>query len=646
MKRARLLLILLVFPATLCAQLPPLVPREILFGNPQYLSPQVAPDGRKLAWVEPDQSDVLNVWVKTLPSGSPKLLTRDPKRGIREFFWQPDSKFLIYLQDNDGDENWQLRQIAADGNSRTFRPLTPANVQARVFKVDPQHPDQIVIGLNQRDRRFHDAYRLELTTGRLTLLAENSGDVKYFVADNTMNVRAAYAQLADGSGEVRIRDEANGKWRRLAGWSDDEVEGTVLAFTPDNESLWYTTSVGANTAQLVETEIATGKTRVLASDKEQQYDAGKIITHPTTNKLQAVQFNRAMIEWDPLDAAFANELAALQKAHRGTIEILSRDNKDRLWTVAYTVDDGPVAYYLYDRVRKKAQFLFHDRPALAKYKLAKMQPVTFNASDGLKLFGYLTLPPVPPEQQKKLPLIVYPHGGPYARDDWGFYEQSQLFANRGYAVLQINYRGSTGYGKRHLQAGFRERGGKMSSDLIDGKRWAVAQGYADPAKTCMYGVSYGGYAVLIALAFTPDEFACGLEAYGASNLVSLLKSFPPWWTLYRRQWERRVGYAREEEFLKSRSALFKVGQIKAPLLIGQGANDPRVVKAESDQMVAALRANKKQVEYLVFPDEGHGFLRPENRTRWFAAVETFLATQLGGRKQKAGPGESWESLKQ
>jgi dipeptidyl aminopeptidase/acylaminoacyl peptidase len=641
-------LLFLALTTVASAQLPDLVPRKVLFGNPEYLSPQVSPDGKMLAWIAPDKSGVLNIWVRAMSTLQPKarLITADPKRGIREaFFWTPDARHIIYLQDNDGDENWQLRAVEVTQKPGDFKALTPVGSQTRLLKVSSEYPDQVVIGLNQRDARFHDAYRLDLKTGKLELLAENPGDVEYFVADNAMQVRAAYAQLEDGSGEVRVRDTAMSPWRKLAGWSDEEVEGRVLGFTPDNKSVWYTTSVGPNSAQLVETEVATGKTRVIAKDKGDQYDAGNILTNPKTDALEAVEFNRALREWEAIDPAMRADLAALQKTHRGTIEILSRDKVDTNWTVAFNVDDGPVAYYTYNRKSKRAKFLFYDRPELAKYKLAKMQPVEFPASDGLKLFGYLTLPPVPKSQQKNLPLIVYPHGGPYDRDDWGFYGQSQLFANRGYAVLQINYRGSTGYGKKHLQAGFRERGGKMSTDLIDGKNWAVAQGYADPKKSCMYGVSYGGYTVLIAMAFTPDAFTCGVEAYGASNLVSLLKSFPPYWTLYRRQWERRVGYAHEEEFLKSRSALFKVDQIKAPLLVGQGVNDPRVVKAESDQMVKALRDNGKEVEYLVYPDEGHGFLRPENRTKWFAAVESFLAEHLSGRKEPAGEGEDWKGLR-
>jgi dipeptidyl aminopeptidase/acylaminoacyl peptidase len=655
---ARLLLVFLsVLTSFAYSQLPPLIPRKVLFGNPQHLEPQVSPDGRYLAWIAPDPRQVLNIWVRGIhePASRARVVTADPKRGIRDFFWQQDSRHIIYYQDKDGDENWHLFQAAIHGDP-AVRDLTPLPVQTRLIAISPQFPDQIVVGLNHRDARFHDAYRLHVSTGKLELLAENPGDVEYFVADHNLDVRAAYAQLENGSAEIRIRDRASGPWRKLTGWGDDEVEGAVLAFSPDNRSLWYTSSVNANTAQLLETEIASGKTRVVAGDRAQQYDAGRIIAHPKTHKLQAVEFNRAKREWQVLDPALRADFAALSRqiprrndsranVPRGYFEIVSRDARDSTWTVSYTRDDGPVMFFLYDRTAKRAQFLFDDRPELNSFRLAKMQPVTFPASDGLKLFGYLTLPALPRNQQSHLPLIVYPHGGPYDRDDWGYNSMVQLFANRGYAVLQIDYRGSTGYGKKHLQAGFRERGGKMSTDLVDGKRWAVSQGYADPEKTCMYGVSYGGYAVLIALAFTPDEFACGVEAYGASNLVSLLRSFPPYWTLYRRQWERRVGYAHEEEFLKSRSALFKVDRIKAPLLIGQGSNDPRVVKAESDQMVHAMREMNKLVDYLVFPDEGHGFLRPENRTRWFGAVETFLADHLGGRAEPPGPGENWNALR-
>lgn len=621
------------------AQQPELIPRAVLFGNPEKMSPQVSPDGKQLAYIAP-QNGVLNVWVRPLAGGEARVVTADKKRGIREFFWRPNVKHIIYPQDRDGDENWHLYLV--DVNSGETRDITPMEkVQARVVSLHPRFPDQMVVGLNHRDARYHDAYRLHLNTGKLELLAENPGDVEYYVADNKLEVRAAFARMKDGGAEIRVRDAAGKPWRVLTAWGPDEVDGELLAFSPDDQSLWFTNSAGADTGRLVEMHIASGKSRVIRDDP--QYDAGKILVHPQKRTLDAVQFVRTRTDWEPVDKAIGHDLAALRKATKADITILSRDHRDRYWTVAAVVDDGPTRYYLYDRRTRKPEFLFSDRPALERYKLAKMQPVSFSAADGLRLHGYLTLPV---GQKLPGPLVVLVHGGPYARDEWGYDDRVQWLANRGYGVLQVNYRGSTGYGKKYLQASFRERGGKMSTDLIDGKNWAMQQGYADAKRTCMYGVSYGGYAVLVALSFTPEEFACGIEAFGASNLVSLLESFPPYWALYRLQWERRVGsLERDEDFLKSRSPLFQIHRIKAPLLIGHGANDPRVVQAESDQVVAALRENGKEVEYILFPDEGHGFLRPENRTRWFAAVESFLAKHLGGRAEPPAPEEDWRPLR-
>ncbi|MBS1853445.1 MAG: S9 family peptidase [Acidobacteria bacterium] len=600
-----------------------------------------------LAWIAPHQG-ILNVWVRRMGEAPERarVLTADRGRGIHDFFWQADSRHIIYERDHDGDENWVFYQISAEGAEKLARQLTPTGAQALLIARRAQFPGRIVIALNGRDARFHDAYLLDLSSGQKTLLAQNPGDVEYFVADQKLQVRAALARLPDGSAEIRVRDISGGEWRRLAGWTADDVDGELLAFSPDDQAVWYTSSLGSDTGRLLETDVKSSRTRLLAEDSQQQFDAGKILVHPRTRALEAVQFNRERNHWEATDAAIAKDFAVLEKAHRGDFSVLSADDANQIWTVAYTVDDGPTYYYLYDRRGRKATLLFSNRPALEKYKLAEMRPVKFAARDGLVMHGYLTLPVLPAAQQKDLPLIVYPHGGPYQRDDWGYNDDAQLLANRGYAVLQINYRGSTGYGKKFLQAAFRERGGKMSTDLLDGKNWAVQQGYADAKRSCIYGVSYGGYAVLVAVAFTPEEFVCGVEAYGASNLVSLLQSFPPWWSLYRLQWERRVGYAKEEEFLKSRSALFQVQNIRVPLLIGQGVNDPRVAKSESDQMVAALRKNGKEVTYIVFPDEGHGFVRPENQERWYAAVEAFLAKQLGGRAEPPGTDGDWKKFEQ
>jgi dipeptidyl aminopeptidase/acylaminoacyl peptidase len=640
----------------LSAQDAQLIPRQVLFGNPERSIPQVSPDGTKLAYIAP-KDGVLNIWVRGLDVNNARVVTADKKRGIRSFFWQGDSSHLLYLLDRDGDENYHLYQASLSNPRTGAQDLTPlGEVQTRIIAVNPNFPDRILIALNQRDPRYHDAYLLWPDTGKLELVAQNPGDVEYFIADNNLEVRAAFARLPDGSAEIRIRDSKSAPWRKFVAWSADEVDGRIAAFSPDNKRLWFTSSMGRDTSALIEADLVNGQQRVLAQDAHydaggflamlpDEYDDARIVVHPTKRNLQAVQFIRERAGWELVDPAIKADFTQLGKTREGDFEVISRDKADTSWIVAYTVDDGPVFYYLYRRPQRHAELLFSDRPQLEKYKLAKMQPFSFKAADGLLLHGYLTLPVV--ANPKKLPTVILVHGGPYARDEWGYHATVQWLANRGYAVIQLNYRGSTGYGKKYLQASFRERGGKMSTDLIDAKRWAVQQGYTDPKRTCMYGVSYGGYAVLVALAFTPDEFACGVEAFGASNLVSLLKSFPPYWALYRLQWERRVGsLAKDEEFLKSRSPLFKVQQIKAPLLIGHGVNDPRVVKAESDQVVAAIRQSGKKVEYIVFPDEGHGFLRPENRTKWFAAVETFLAQQLGGRTEPPAKEEDWSELRQ
>ncbi len=625
--------------------LPRLIPRSVLFGNPERKSPLISPDGTRLAWIQP-RNGVLNVWIRDLAKGpeTARAVTFDTRRGIRNFLWRGDSRHILYFQDYDGDENWNLFETGITPAESEPRNLTPGKFQAKVVSHLPQFPEKMVIAWNRRDARFDDAYLLDLDGGTVGLLAENPGDVEYYIADSRLRVRAALARLANGSAEIRVRDDEDSPWRRLCGWTADDVDGQLLSFSADDRAVWYTSSEGSDTGRLLETDLRTGKTRVLASDRAGEFDAGRIMINSKSLSLEAVEFIRDRGQWEAIDPSIADDFAVIRAAREGDFEVLSRDLADRLWTVSYMTDDGPTWFYLYDRQTRTARPLFRDRPDLESYKLAKMEPVSFRARDGLLLHGYLTLPVLPAGEQRGLPFIVYPHGGPYQRDNWGFNEDVQLLANRGYAVLQINYRGSTGYGKKFLRAAFRERGGKMSTDLLDGKKWAIERGYADPRRTCMYGVSYGGYAVLVALAFTPDEFACGVEAYGASNLVSLLNSFPPWWTLYRLQWESRVASIKEEEFLRSRSPLFKADRIKAPLLIGQGGNDPRVAKSESDQMVAELRKSGKDVTYIVFPDEGHGFERPENNRKWFAATEWFLAGHLGGRSEPPAPDEDWKPL--
>ena len=347
-------------------------------------------------------------------------------------------------------------------------------------------------------------------------------------------------------------------------------------------------------------------------------------------------FVRARTEWKVLDPAVKDDLEVLQKLHRGDFSVVSRTQDDKTWLVAYTTDDGPVAYYLYDRAAKKPTLLFTNNSKLEKVTLAKMEPVEFPAKDGLTIRGYLTLP-VGSEGEERADGAARPRRAVGAGHAGATSPMAQWLANRGYAVLQVNFRGSTGYGKKFLNAGNREWAGKMHQDLLDGVDYVVAKGGIDKDKVAIIGGSYGGYATLVGLTFTPDRFACGVDIVGPSNIVTLLKTIPPYWAPIKAIFTKRVGdLEKDKEFLESRSPLFKVNEIKKPLLIGQGANDPRVKQSESDQIVEAMRKNNKEVQYVVYPDEGHGFARPENRMHFYAVAEQFLAKHLGGRAEPIG----------
>jgi len=608
-----------------------LIPRSVLFGNPERSSPQISPDGTMLAYLAPDQG-VLNVWVRTLGKTDDRVITNDRKRGIRNFSWQYDSKSILYGQDQGGDENWRIYQTNVA--SKQTKDLTPfEKSRADIIALDPNHPETLLIQSNKRDSKVFDVYSVNLKTGALTLDTQNPGDVQGWQADNDLQVRAAQITTDDGGTLIRVRDDVKSPWRELMKWGPEETLGNIVGFSPDNKSLLIITSLDANAARLLAVDVASGKRTVVAEDP--QFDASFAVTHPKTNKLQAVVFLRERRDFQILDSDIKADFEALHKVREADISNVSRDVKDDKWIVTFEGDDSPVYYYLYDRATKQATMLFSNRPALEKYKLAKVKPVEYTARDGMKIYGYLTTPAG--TEAKNLPMVVFPHGGPWGRDLWGGDPYAQWLANRGYAVLQPNFRASTGYGKQYLNAGDRQWAGAMHTDLLDGKDWVVQQGIADPKKICIMGGSYGGYATLAGVAFSPDAFACGVDIVGPSNLNTLLKTIPPYWSTFLAVFHKRMG--EDEAFLKSQSPLFKADEIKVPLLIGQGKNDPRVNKAESDQIVAAMRKNNKPVEYYVFPDEGHGFARPENRMAFNAVSEEFLAKYLGGRFEPASDAE-------
>ena len=621
------------------AQLPALIPREVLIGSAQEFNPRISPNGKMLAYIGPDKG-VFNVWVRTVGQNDDRVVTSDRKRGIDNFIWQEDGEHVLYIQDRDGDENSHIYQT--DLQTKNTRNLTPfQGVRAYIIATSTRFPDQMLVALNLRDRKIFDIYRINLKNGAVELESESARDETAWIADSNLHVRAVRAYLPDGSVEIRVRDDVRSPWRSLRRWSGDET-GDIFGFAPGDNAVWITSTEGTEAKRLLEVDISTGKTTVLAEDR--QFDVASTLRNPRTRALEAVRFDRARSEWTVIDESLKADFDTLRKVREGDLYVVNRDREDKTWTVYYVTDDGPAYYYMFDRGARLTTFLFSSRPGLEKYKLAKMQPISFLARDGMTIYGYLTLPVG--IDSKRLPLVIYVHGGPWTRDTWGYVSFSQMLANRGYAVLQVNFRGSTGYGKSYLNAGNREWGGKMHTDLLDGKNWTVKQGYADPKKVCIAGPSYGGYAVLAGLAFAPDEFVCGIDFYGPSNLVTFLRTMAPVLSLSKGNFYRRIGNLEtEEEFLKSRSPFFHASAIRAPLLIFQGANDPRVPQAESDQIVGAIRKNGGHVDYIVFPDEGHGFARPENNLKAWAAIEQFLAKHLGGRAEPPSEKEKVDELR-
>jgi len=608
------------------ADLPPLIPRDILFGNPERANPRISPDGKHLAWLAPDSKNVLQVWVKPLEAKEGKIVTHDKKRGIRNYSWAPNSNAILYQQDTEGDENFHV--YGADLISGSVRDYTPfEGIRAGIIATDHKFPDEMLVSMNLRNRRRFDAYRLTLSTGALVLDTEAADDVTGFTADSKLQIRAAYSITPAGGSIIRLRDNAQSPWRDwLQGGADETVR--VIDFSEDGKSIQLLSSLGNDTARVMQIDIVSGKQTVLASSPEA--DAVSFVIHPKTKAVQAVGFMPDRMRWSVVDPSVKGDFEALAKVHGGDLLVVSRDLADDTWLIAFTSDRSSIRYYSWRRPEKKADFLFSAQPKLDGLQLAEMKPVKLKSRDGLELRGYLSLPVG--VAAKNLPMVLYVHGGPWARDTWGFNASAQWFANRGYAVLQINYRGSTGYGKKFLSASYRQWGKKMHDDLIDAVDWAIKGGIADPKRVAIYGGSYGGYAALAGATFTPEKFACAVDIVGPSNLKTFISTIPLYWK--RPVWDVRMGNVddpKDAELIRTASPLLRADKIVRPLLIGQGANDPRVNKAESEQIVSAIERHGGKVTYVLYPDEGHGFARPENRIDFNARAEAFLAKYLGGR---------------
>jgi dipeptidyl aminopeptidase/acylaminoacyl peptidase len=619
-----------------------LIPRETLFGNPDRAGAQVSPDGKQLAFLAP-LDGVLNVWVA--PSDKPsvgKAVTKDTNRGIRRYFWAYTNQHIVYLQDKGGDENWRVYSVDLSNNNAE-KDLTPfEKVNAQIEEVSYKFPDEILVGLNNRDAKYHDIHRVNIRTGQMSLVTQNDGFAG-FLTDDDFKVRFAQRMTPDGGSEL-VKPGDGGKWADFIKIGmEDALTTQAAGFDKTGKTLYLMDSRGRNTSALTALNLDTNQQTTIGEDP--RADVGGILIHPTEKNIQAYAANYLRNEWRVVDKAIQGDFDYLRTVAEGDFTVGSRTLDDKKWIVVYVMDNGPVRYYLYDRGAKKANFLFTNNQDLEKATLTKMTPVIIKSRDGMDLISYVSLPAAErvsgstPRPSKPLPMVLNVHGGPWGRDAWGLNSTHQWLANRGYAVLSVNFRGSTGFGKKFINAANMEWAGKMHDDLIDAVNWAVKEKIADPKKVAVMGGSYGGYATLVGLTFTPDVFACGVDIVGPSNIVTLLNTIPPYWTPMIEMFTSRVGDHRTEEgksFLAQRSPLTFVDRIKKPLLIGQGANDPRVKQAESDQIVKAMQDKKIPVTYVLFPDEGHGFARPENRMSFNAVAEAFLAEHLGGRYQPIG----------
>ncbi|HEU4713965.1 MAG TPA: alpha/beta fold hydrolase [Pyrinomonadaceae bacterium] len=648
-------LLLFTFAAPVWAQSPPLIDRELFFGDPEIAGAQISPDGAFIAFIKPFKG-VRNIWVKKTaePFTSAKPVTADTKRPIPQYFWSRDGKYILFVQDKAGDENYNVYAVnpseapAAGQDVPTARNLTDVKgIRAAIYSVPRSEPDAIYVGLNDRDAAWHDLYKVKLSTGERTLVRKNTERITAYYFDLKDQLRLATRSAENGDTEV-LRVDAD-KFTKVYSCTVFEACGPVR-YHKDGQRVYFVTNKGSD-VDLVRLELfnpTTGKEELVESDPLKRVDFGNASFSELSDELIATSYDdeRERIYWK--DKTFEADYKNLQKQLPGKeIGFASSTKDEKLFIVAANADTDPGSTYLYDRTTKKLTLQYQIREKLNRAYLAPMKAVRYPSSDGLEIPAYLTLPKG--VEAKNLPAVIVPHGGPWFRDSWGYNSFAQFLANRGYAVLQPNFRGSTGYGKKFIDASNKQWGDKMQDDVTWGAKYLISQGIADPKRIGIMGGSYGGYATLAGVAFTPDVYAAGVSIVGPSNLITLLESIPPYWEQIRKLFYERMGDPNTPEGkaqLLRQSPLTAAAKIKTPLLVIQGANDPRVNKRESDQIVIALRDRGFPVEYIVAPDEGHGFQRPVNNMSLFASAEKFLAKYLGGRYQETMTPEVAQRLKE
>ena len=623
---------------------PTLIPRKALFGNPEREQVRISRDGSRIGFMAP-LDGVLNVWVA--PASDPndaRAVTSDAKRGIPFYVWTHNPDYLLYVQDSEGDEDWHIYAVNVETAETTD--LTPfEGVHATFMPMSPNFPDEALIGLNDRDARYHDIHRVNILTGDTSLVMENDIGALGFHTDDDFRIRLAMLTTESGGSSILERanpDDGDSEWLPFMEVGlEDGLTTFPLGTDFAGKTLYMADSRNRDTSALATFDFDTREHTVVASDDRADMSFNYLV-HPATQRVQAVSFEYDRVRWQVLDDSIAADLHRIRSAENGEFHVTSRSQDDSRWVIAYENDDSPTTYHLYDRESGEMRYLFTNRPELEEYDLRPMQSAVVKSRDGLDLVSYYTLPAQMGDESapsRPLPTVLNVHGGPWGRDSWGYDPMHQLLANRGYAVISANFRGSTGFGKAFLNAGDREWGGKMHDDLIDVVNWAIESGISDPERIAIAGGSYGGYATLVGLTFTPDVFACGVDIVGPSNLITTIETIPAYWEPMADMEKARVGDISTEEgrrFLESRSPLSRVDAITKPLLIAQGANDPRVKRAESDQIVDAMTERGIPVAYALFGDEGHGFARPENNLAFMAVAEAFLARCIGGRYEPIG----------
>jgi len=617
----------------------PVIPRSALFGNPEKAQARVSPDGKYISFIAP-RDGVLNVWLAERGKlDAAKPITNDQKRGIRQHYWAYDNRHVIYAQDADGDENWHL--YAVDIVSGTEKDITPyKGARADLVDMSWKKPGVAAVALNDRNPEYQDLWEVDVATGQRTLIEQNNDEMAGYFTDLDLKPKLAQKNTAEGS---EIFRRVGNKWVSLFKIAqEDSLTTAPLAIEADGKTAIVQSSIGRDKAAVVRVDIESGKTTVLGSSE--LADVDQVWFDPKTVSPQAFTFNYIKPGITVLNPSVKKDVDLLTRNLGDGFTVTNRTLDDSIWTVVTDDPRAPATAYLYERKTGKITKLFEQRPALAKAPLVPMNSLELKARDGLTLVSYLSLPPGSDANNdgipdKPVPLVLNVHGGPWGRDTYGFDNEHQWLANRGYAVLSVNFRASTGFGKGFVNAGNKEWGAKMHDDLLDALEWAIAKKVTTADKIAIYGGSYGGYATLAGLTLTPDVFACGVDIVGPSNLETLLASIPPYWKSFYEELASRVGDPRTEDgkkLLAERSPLTHVSAIKKPLLIAQGANDPRVKQAEADQIVKAMKEKNLPVTYVLYPEEGHGFGRPTNRTSFYAIAEGFLSQCLGGRYEPIG----------